>query len=110
MHSISWIITVVLFFISVILYRAGQEKGGKMASMITRVGYLVIVGSGIFLLVKFGDSALHYVKTLLGLITIGMMELILAGISKNKKNFWQWGAFVAFLAATVYLGNYLIAI
>lgn len=104
MHSISWEIAFALFVIAIILYKIGQEKAAKIVTMMLRLAYLFVLGTGIYLLMKIGFAGLYYLKMILGILTIGLMEMIIGGLSKGKKLTWQWLVFLVVFAGTIYLG------
>ena len=65
---------------------ADGTKGRKITHMIARLFYVLILISGVLLFVKYSsaDAALYGVKFLLGLLTIGMMEMVLVRSEKGK--------------------------
>ena len=89
-HILTWVAGIIIFIVT-----AGLEKGTKgkkIGHMIARLFYVLILLSGFLLFMKYSsiDAALYGVKFLLGLLTIGMMEMILVRSAKEKsvKTFW----------------------
>ena len=74
--------------------------------MSSRLFYVLILVSGIMLFMNYSsmDPALYGVKFLLGLVTIGLMEMVLVRSSKEKKVTTLWIFFFIFLFATMFLG------
>lgn len=106
-HIFTWVVGVVMFIVSAAM--AVDSKGRKITHMIARLFYLLILISGAFLFFKHSsiDAALYGVKFLIGLITIGLMEMILVRSSKGKKVSTLWIVFFIVLVATAALGFYL---
>lgn len=105
-HSGSWGIAIVLLFVVIFLHNKGNEKGKKSVTMILRLFYLLIIGSGLFLGVQaFSSQPLNYtLKFILGIVVIGFMEMILARLNKNKKTGVFWLLFIVSLIITASLG------
>ncbi len=103
----TWVVGVVLFIVTAVMPTA--SKGRKITHMITRLFYVLILLSGIFLFIAHSsiDSAMYGVKFLVGLITIGLMEMVLVRSAKGKKVSTLWILFFIVLLITLYLGFYL---
>lgn len=85
MHIASWIVALILLFVSYGLYSSGSAKGAKITHMILRLFYILIILTGAELFIRFANFNGEYAgKMLLGIITIGLMEMIL--IRKKKRN------------------------
>lgn len=81
----------------------------KPFQMISRVGYLVILGSGIWMIIDWHkwDDILFLTKSFLGLLVISAMEMLLIWQSKGKPTKNLWIAFIVVAIATTLLGMYL---
>lgn len=106
-HIFTWVVGIILFLAAAVL--ANGTKGKKIAHMIARLFYVLIVISGALLFFKYsgGNAALYGVKFLLGLLTIGMMEMVLVRGEKGKNTGMFWGLFFIFFLATMFIGFYL---
>ncbi|RFB18303.1 DUF1516 family protein [Bacillus sp. HNG] len=105
-HITSWAVAIILFVIAAtFLNKAGKEKSQKIVKMILRLFYLFILATGLLLL--FGGVEINgeYIgKAILGVLTIGFMEMILARSSKQKPTGLFWGLFIVVLILTIALG------
>ncbi|MCC3355542.1 YisL family protein [Bacillus sp. REN16] len=105
-HITSWVVAIILFVIAAtILNKAGKEKSQKIVKMTLRLFYLFILATGFLLL--FGGVVIdgEYIgKAILGILTIGFMEMILARSSKGKSTGLFWALFVIVLVLTIALG------
>jgi hypothetical protein len=103
-HIFTWVVGIILFLVAAVM--ANGTKGRKITHMIARLFYVLIVISGALLFFKYSsaDAALYGVKFLLGLLTIGMMEMVLVRADKGKSISGVWILFFVFLFATMFLG------
>ncbi|MEH7386710.1 YisL family protein [Bacillus sp. JJ1521] len=105
-HITSWVVAIILFVIAAtILNKAGKERSQKIVKMVLRLFYLFIIATGLLLL--FGGVVIdgEYIgKAILGVLTIGFMEMILARSSKQKPTGLFWGLFIIVLILTIGLG------
>nr|WP_143759407.1 YisL family protein [Sporosarcina newyorkensis] len=103
-HIFTWVVGIILFLVAAVM--ADGTKGRKITHMIARLFYVLIVISGALLFFEYssGDAALYGVKFLLGLLTIGMMEMVLVRSEKGKSVGVRWVLFFVFLFATMFLG------
>ena len=104
-HIFTWVVGIILFLVAAVLARG--SKGQKITHMVARLFYVLILFSGIMLFIKgmdYGQSALYGVKLLLGLATIGFMEMILVRSSKEKSVSTLWIFFFIALLATMFVG------
>lgn len=106
-HVFTWVVGIILFLVAAVM--ANGTKGKKITHMIARLFYVLIVISGALLFFKYSsaNAALYGVKFLLGLLTIGMMEMVLVRGEKGKKTGMFWILFFIFLLATMFIGFYL---
>ena len=103
-HILTWVVGVILF-----LAAAFMAKGSKaqiMVHMTARLFYVLIIISGFILFMKYSssDAMLYGIKFLAGLVTIGMMEMVLVRSAKNKNVSVLWILFFVFLFVTLFLG------
>lgn len=100
LHITAWLIGIILFLIAAF-------KPNKGLIMTLRLFYIFIILSGGYLYMKAMNFNMHTsygIKMLLGLLVIGMMEMVLARQSKGKSAAAFWILFVIFLFLTLYYG------
>lgn len=104
MHIFTWVVGVVLFLVAASM--ANGTKGKKITHMILRLFYVLIVITGAALFFKHMsiDSMLYGIKFVLGILTIGFMEMVLVRGSKGKDTGLMWILFVVALLATMFVG------
>lgn len=108
MHITSWVVALILLFVSYSLYSSGSAKGAKITHMILRLFYIIIILTGAELFVRFANWNGEYAgKMLLGIITIGLMEMLLIRKKKEKSTGGLWIGFIIVLVLTVLLGLHL---
>lgn len=107
LHIFTWVVGVIVFIIAAVMPK--ESKGRKIAHMIARLFYVLILASGLFLFMAHSsiEPALYGVKFLAGLIVIGLMEMVLIRSSKAKNVSGLWIGFFIILLVTLYLGFYL---
>jgi len=103
-HIFTWVVGIIFFLVAVVM--ANGSKGRKISHMIARLFYVLIVISGLLLFMRYGgnDGALYGIKFLLGIVTIGLMEMVLVRSSKGKKVSTLAILLFVFLMATMFLG------
>ncbi|HEX5563401.1 MAG TPA: YisL family protein [Sporosarcina sp.] len=104
-HLFTWVVGIIIFLVSAVM--ANGSKGKKITHMIARLFFVLILISGIALFIKgmdYGRGAEYGIKFLLGLLTIGMMEMVLVRSEKGKKVTTFWILFFVLLFATMYVG------
>ncbi|WML43338.1 DUF1516 family protein [Neobacillus sp. PS3-40] len=101
-HVSTWILTLVLFGVALILNKKGNAKGFKIIHMILRVFYLLTIVTGVMLLYIL--SPMYIVKIVVGLWIISLIELILIRTAKNKKTSVLWYQFGFAFLLVLYLG------
>ncbi len=104
-HIFTWVVGIILFLVAAVM--ANGTKGKKITHMISRLFYVLILISGVALFIEgmdYGRGAEYGIKFLLGLLTIGMMEMVLVRSQKGKKVTMFWILFFVFLFATMFLG------
>ncbi|PIC89920.1 hypothetical protein CSV71_06355 [Sporosarcina sp. P21c] len=104
MHIFTWVVGIVLFLVAASM--ANGTKGKKIAHMILRLFYVLIIITGAALFFKHMsiDSMVYGIKFVLGLLTIGFMEMVLVRGSKGKNTGLMWILFVIALLATMFVG------
>ncbi|MBU2660652.1 YisL family protein [Bacillus cabrialesii] len=108
LHITTWVVALILLFVSYSLYASGSAKGGKITHMILRLFYILIILTGAWLFVRFANWNGEYAgKMILGIITIGLMEMLLIRKKKEKSTGGLWIGFVIVLVLTVLLGLHL---
>ncbi|MCA1030996.1 YisL family protein [Bacillus timonensis] len=104
-HITSWLVALILFFVAVSLHKAGKEKGSKIVHMTLRLFYLIIIATGVVLLLGVEQlSGLYHVKATVGILAIGLMEMVLVRTKKGKSTNVSWILFAIIFVVTVYLG------
>ncbi|WP_025786047.1 YisL family protein [Sporosarcina sp. D27] len=104
LHIFSWVVGIIMFLIAAT--QPLDSKGRKITKMVLRVFYILIIITGVALFIRYMDSnaALYGVKFVFGILTIGMMEMVLARQSKSKPTQLFWILFVVSLLITMFLG------
>ncbi|MGG0644237.1 YisL family protein [Sporosarcina gallistercoris] len=107
LHIFSWVVGIIVFLIAAT--QPLDSKVRKIMKMVVRVFYILIIITGLALFIKFmsGDAALYGIKFILGIVTIGMMEMVFARQAKNKSAQLFWILFAVSVLATVALGFHL---
>lgn len=101
LHITTWVVAIVLFLVAAL---ASKSKGIHMA---LRLFYILIIITGGALFIEAMDygQGMHYgIKFILGILVIGMMEMVLVRQSKNKPTTVFWILFAVFLFATLFYG------
>ncbi|RFU68060.1 DUF1516 family protein [Peribacillus saganii] len=101
-HITTWLIAVILFFVVVSMQKSGNHKAAKINHMILRVFYLLIIITGGMLISSMYGP--YIVKALIGIIVIGMMEMILVRSAKGKDTKVLWIVFVVAFIVVLYMG------
>ncbi|ARD49100.1 hypothetical protein SporoP37_13415 [Sporosarcina sp. P37] len=104
MHIFTWVVAIVLFLVSASM--ATGSKGKTVTHMILRLFYVLIIITGAALFFKHMtiDSALYGIKFVLGILTIGFMEMVLVRGNKGKNTGLMWILFIVALLATLFVG------
>ena len=101
LHIATWVIAIVLFLV------AALASSSKAIHMVLRLFYILIIITGGALFYKtmsYGMGMEYGIKFLLGILTIGMMEMVLVRKSKDKPTTIFWILFAVFLFATLFYG------
>lgn len=104
LHITTWVIGIVLFLVAAFMNR--ESKGRKIVHMILRLFYILIIISGLALFIAHSsfDAMQYGLKFLFGLLTIGMMEMVLVRSKKQKPVTLFWVLFAVFLFVTMFFG------
>ncbi|MBD1380611.1 YisL family protein [Metabacillus arenae] len=104
-HITSWLLAIILFFVTNAMMNAGKEKPAKILHMILRVLYILIIVTGVQIVLGLFQISGEYIgKIVFGLWTVVMMELILVRNKKGKSTKAFWIQFVIVLILTLLLG------
>lgn len=104
LHITTWVIAIILFVIAAVLTKNKNEKPAKIVSMILRLFYLFIIGSGIQLYLSVDPTMGYHMKALLGILVIGLMEMVLMCLKKGKTPTIYWVIWFILVIVTIYLG------
>jgi uncharacterized membrane protein SirB2 len=108
-HVGAWEVAFVLLIVGYILYRAGKQRIAKILHMILRLMAVIIVVSGVWMLFQFhAADALYYVKGLLGIVTIGLMEMALVRGGKGKPSVGFFVGALVLLVVVILIGYRVI--
>lgn len=104
LHITTWVIALVLFIVAAMMNR--ESKGRKISHMILRLFYILIIITGLALFIEWSSSdAMQYgLKFLFGILTIGMMEMVLVRSKKQKPVTLFWVLFAVFFFVTLFFG------
>ena len=104
LHITTWVIAIVLFFAAAFMNPA--SKGRKIVHMILRLFYILVIITGLTLFIAHSsfDAMQYGLKFLFGILTIGMMEMVLVRGKKQKPVTLFWVLFAVFLAVTMFYG------
>ncbi|WP_223700739.1 YisL family protein [Sutcliffiella deserti] len=103
-HITTWAIALILFLVVLALHKSGKAKGAKIVSMTLRLFYILIVATGILLLLEININGAYLWKALVGIVVIGLMEMITVRTRKAKSTTVFWVLFVLALVYVIYLG------
>ncbi|MGH2317249.1 YisL family protein [Planococcus sp. 4-30] len=104
LHITTWVVAVILFLVAAFMQR--DSKGRKILHMVLRLFYILIIITGLTLFIEWSssDPMVYGIKFLLGILTIGMMEMVLVRSKKQKPVTMFWALFALFLFATMFVG------
>lgn len=104
LHITTWVVAIILFLVAAFMQR--DSKGRKITHMVLRLFYILIIITGLTLFIEWSssDPMLYGIKFLLGILTIGMMEMVLVRSKKQKPVTMFWALFAVFLFATMFIG------
>ncbi|MBS2770541.1 YisL family protein [Anoxybacteroides rupiense] len=103
-HITTWVIAFILFFVSLSMYKAHSPKA-KIAHMVLRLFYLLIIATGAMLLFSlYSISVLYIVKAIVGLWVIVAMEMVTVRAKKGERAQSAWIQLVLAFVLVLYLG------
>lgn len=104
LHITTWVIAILLFLGAA--FMNPESKGRKIVHMVLRLFYILIIITGLALFIEWSSSdAMQYgMKFLFGVLTIGMMEMVLVRSKKQKSVTLFWVLFAVFLFVTMFFG------
>jgi uncharacterized membrane protein len=104
-HITTWVVAIILFFVANSLFKSGKEKQLKIVHMVLRLFYVLIIVTGIIIVSGVYQLSGEYIgKIILGILTIGMMEMVLVKSKKGKPTKVFWILFFVALILTILLG------
>ncbi|WP_099221994.1 YisL family protein [Listeria costaricensis] len=108
MHLISWAAIIILTLTAWVIYPRNARLF-TILQMVNRVFYLTVILSGVMMIQYSIETSwvLAILKILLGITTIGIVEMLLSYRKKQKRSQLFWVLFVVLIIATVSLGFYL---
>ena len=105
MHITTWVVAIILFFVASSLLKSGKEKPAKIVHMVLRLFYIFVLVSGFMIVSGLYQIDGEYIgKIILGIVTIGMMEMVLVKSKKGKPTRVFWILFFVAFILTVLLG------
>lgn len=104
LHITTWVIAIVLFLAAA--FMNPESKGRKIVHMVLRLFYILVIITGLALFISNSsfDAMQYGLKFLFGLLTIGMMEMVLVRGKKQKSVTLFWVLFAVFLLVTMFYG------
>ncbi|WP_439443766.1 YisL family protein [Listeria aquatica] len=108
LHLISWAAIIILTIAAWICYPK-SEKSFTIFAMIDRVFYIVLILSGIMMIQYSLETSwlVSIFKILMGVITIGVIEMLLSFRKKKRPTGLFLVLFVVAVIITISLGFYL---
>ncbi|MEW9109138.1 YisL family protein [Cytobacillus gottheilii] len=104
-HITTWVVALILFFVVLSLQKSGKAKGAKIVHMVLRLFYLLIIGTGIWMLTSISNIDMMYIlKSLIGIWVIAAVEMVLVRTAKGKKTGILWAQLGISLVLVIYLG------
>nr|WP_295971206.1 YisL family protein [uncultured Bacillus sp.] len=103
-HITTWALALILFIIAVILNKQEKQRSLKLVQMILRLFYLLIIITGAIMLFSMNVNVTYMIKGALGIVVIGLYEMILSRSVKKQSTGMFWGLLVVSFAAVLYLG------
>lgn len=96
-HASSWAVLVVLLIVTAILYSNNKIKVGTITHMILRLMYIIMLVTGIGMLSlaikNSGMTSFTWTflgKAVLAILMIGVTEMLLVRIKKQKTSMKMW--------------------
>lgn len=107
LHITAWAVGIILFFVA--YFSKPDAKGRKVTHMILRLFYIFIIVSGLLLFVNYHgiNDMMYGIKLVLGVVTIGLMEMALVKSQKGKNGKGFMIGFIVVFIITFLVGSYL---
>ncbi|MBC1964323.1 YisL family protein [Listeria welshimeri] len=107
-HLISWVAIVVLTVTALAIY-SKSTKGFTILQMVNRIFYILVILSGVMMVQYSVEQSwiLAVFKILMGIIVIGVVEMLLSYRKQQKPTGMFLMIFIIFIVITVSLGFYL---
>lgn len=103
-HITTWVVAIILFFVANTLLKSGKEKPSKIVHMVLRLFYILIIVTGVMIASNIQLNGEYIGKMILGIVTIGMMEMVLIKSKKGQPTKVFWIVFIIALILTILLG------
>ncbi|QGQ44612.1 YisL family protein [Metabacillus sediminilitoris] len=103
-HITTWVVAIILFFVAHSLLKSQKEKPAKIVQMVLRLFYILIIVTGIMIASGIQLNGEYIGKIILGIVTIGMMEMVLTKTKKGQPTKVFWIIFIVVLILTISLG------
>lgn len=102
-HLTSLVLSLIFLIIIVVLQSKG--KNIKIWHMVLRASYiLIIVTGGMLFLAAYSIPVSYYFKSILGIVMIGLFEMVIVRKQKGKRTDIIWIAFSIVLVILFVLG------
>ncbi|MCM2676135.1 DUF1516 family protein [Alkalicoccobacillus plakortidis] len=106
-HLLAIILTLSLFGLVLSLYRKGQKKPAVLLHQLMRVSFLFVLATGILLVPMMPFSLMRGAKLLLGIISMGMMEIFLMHLNKGDLTKFTTVSLIVVISLTILIGLFL---
>ncbi|WP_059104793.1 DUF1516 family protein [Shouchella shacheensis] len=106
-HLLSLLLTFLLFAFVNIFYKIQKRKTALVLHQLLRLSYLLVLLTGILLLPVMPITFGRMFKFLLGVLTMGFMEIFLMHRRQGDLGFFHWTGFGVLLGATIAMGLFL---
>jgi ABC-type transport system involved in cytochrome c biogenesis permease subunit len=102
-HLTSLVLSLIFLIIIVVLQ--SKEKNIKIWHMVLRASYiLIILTGGMLFLAAYSIPVSYYFKSILGIVMIGLFEMVIVRKQKGKRTDIIWIAFSIVLVILLVLG------
>lgn len=102
-HLTSLVLSLLLFIIIVIMQSSGKKI--KVMHMVLRASYILVLATGCMLFFSVYILSFSYIlKAVLGIVLIGLFEMVIVRGGKGKATGMVWILFVVVFAVLFYLG------
>jgi hypothetical protein len=103
LHLTTIVLTFILFIITLLMQNNGKKI--KVMQMVLRASYIFIIATGIILFFSVYNLTFMYIlKALVGLVLIGLFEMIFVWRAKGKPTTGLWIGLFVVCAGTFLLG------